>query len=137
MLQKGSKILIVDNSGAKDAVCIHVYGGYKRRYAYLGNKILVTVKKKKRIKLKGSKRKQTTKPKQNVKKGMVLKAVLLETKKGIVKYSDDILNFKRNTGVLLSDKQKFFGTRIFTPVPTLFRRTGFARLMFMARGRIR
>lgn len=137
MLQKGSKILIVDNSGAKNATCIHVYGGYQRRYAYLSNKILVTIKKNKRVKRKGSKIKQSIKPKAKIKKGMVLKAVLLETKKGIIKYNGDKLIFKRNTGVLLSEKQKFFGTRLFTPVPTFFRKTGYARLMFMARGRIR
>lgn len=137
MLQKRSKVLIVDNSGAKTGYCIHVYQGHRRRYAYIGNQVLLAIKSIKRIKSKGTKKKQTQKPKTQVKKGMVFKAVLLETKNGIKKLSGDTTTFTRSTAVLLSEKKKFLATRLFTPVPTVFRKTKYARLMFMAHGYIR
>lgn len=137
MLQKGSKVLIIDNSGAKFGLCIHVYEGYKRRYANIKSKILLTIKEIKHVKAKGTKKRQTLKPRLKLKKGMVLKGIVVETKIGIKKYSGDKTIFTRNTAVLLSEKKKFLGTRLFTPVSVIFRKTKYSRLMFMGRGFIR
>jgi len=126
MIQVGTELKVVDNSGAKIVYCIKVLNGFQRRYAKLGDVILVSVKQLR------SKRKAFSK----VKKGEIYKALILSTKKLTNhKYGDAILFFE-NSVVLLNKQNKLIGTRIFGGMYKYFRYTKYLKFLFLAKGLI-
>jgi large subunit ribosomal protein L14 len=102
MIQQESRLTVADNSGAKEVLCIRVLGGTARRYASVGDKIVVTVK--------------SALPASEVKKGTVSKAVIVRTKKEIRRADGSYIRFDDNACVLLSGTDEIRGTRIFGPV---------------------
>ena len=102
MIQQESRLSVADNSGAKEVLCIRVLGGTGRRYASVGDKIVVTVK--------------NALPASEVKKGTVSKAVVVRTKKEIRRADGSYIRFDDNACVLLTNQDEIRGTRIFGPV---------------------
>jgi large subunit ribosomal protein L14 len=125
MLQKNSTLAIIDNSGAKFGRCIHIYNGYRKRYARMGDMVLLSLTKVKPGKKIG---------KTELKKGMVFKGVVVRTKVSIKYNSNKRILFKQNGAVLISAKNKFAGLRIFGPVLHEFRYTKYLRLTSIAAG---
>jgi len=103
MIQQESRLAVADNSGAKEVLCIRVLGGTGKRYASVGDKIVVTVK--------------SAMPSGEAKKGMVSKAVVVRTKKEIRRTDGSYIRFDDNAVVLLNNLDEIRGTRIFGPVP--------------------
>ena len=102
MIQQESRLTVTDNSGAREALCIRVLGGTHRRYASVGDTIVVTVK--------------SVTPSSDMKKGTVSKAVIVRTKKEIRREDGSYIRFDDNACVLLSPSGELRGTRIFGPV---------------------
>ncbi len=102
MIQQESRLLVADNSGAKEVLCIRVLGGTGKRYAGIGDKIVVTVK--------------SALPSSDVKKGTVTKAVIVRTKKELRRGDGSYIRFDDNACVLLNNQGEIRGTRIFGPV---------------------
>lgn len=102
MIQQESRLSVADNSGAKEVLCIRVLGGTGRRYASIGDKIVVTVK--------------SATPSGDIKKGTVTKAVVVRTKKEIRRPDGSYIRFDDNACVLLNAAGEIRGTRIFGPV---------------------
>ena len=102
MIQQESRLLVADNSGAKEVLCIRVLGGTGRRYARIGDKIVVTVK--------------SAMPSGEIKKGTVTKAVVVRTKKELRRPDGSYIRFDDNACVLLNNQGEIRGTRIFGPV---------------------
>jgi large subunit ribosomal protein L14 len=102
MIQQESRLTVADNSGAKEVLCIRVLGGTAKRYATVGDKIVVTVK--------------SSLPASEVKKGTVSKAVVVRTKKEIRRTDGSYIRFDDNACVLLNNQDEIRGTRIFGPV---------------------
>jgi large subunit ribosomal protein L14 len=102
MIQQESKMSVADNSGAKEVLCIRVLGGTKKRYASIGDKVVVTVK--------------NALPSGEVKKGTVSMAVVVRTKKEVRRSDGSYIRFDDNACVLLTNAEELRGTRIFGPV---------------------
>ena len=102
MVQQESRLSVADNSGAKEVLCIRVLGGTKKRYASIGDKIIVTVK--------------SAIPSGEIKKGTVSKAVVVRTRKEIRRPDGSYIRFDDNAVVLLNNVEELRGTRIFGPV---------------------
>jgi large subunit ribosomal protein L14 len=102
MIQAESRLLVADNSGAKEVLCIRVLGGTGRRYASLGDIIVVAIK--------------STIPSSEIKKGTVSKAVIVRTKKEIRRADGSYIRFDDNACVLLNNAGELRGSRIFGPV---------------------
>jgi len=109
---------VCDNSGAKEALCIRVLGGTKRRYASIGDKIVVTVK--------------SATPNGNVKKGTVSKAVVVRTRKEVRRPDGSYIRFDDNACVLLNEADELKGTRIFGPVARELRDKSFMKIVSLA-----
>lgn len=124
MIQSGSYINIVDNSGGKTACCIKVIKGFRKRYAKMGDLIVVTVKSLR------SKRKATSK----VKKGEIHNALVVRTKNSIKGFSHDSISFFENSVILLNKQKKALGTRIFGPLLKNFRFTKFLKILTLCNG---
>ena len=124
MIQIGTSLNVIDNSGAKKAYCIKVIKGFKKRYAFLGDIILVAIKTIRK------RRKAFSK----VKKGELYKALIVRTKKkNFYKYNDQF-SFHENAVILFNKQNKFLGTRVFGSLPKTFRYTKYMRLLFMSGG---
>ncbi len=117
MIQQESRLKVADNSGAKEVLCIKVLGGSKRRYAYVGDKIVVTVK--------------STTP-TGIKKGTVTKAVVVRTKKEIRRSDGSYIKFDENAVVLLNEGGDPRGTRIFGPVARELRGEDYMKIVSLA-----
>jgi large subunit ribosomal protein L14 len=117
MIQQESRLKVADNSGAKEVLCIRVLGGTKRRYASIGDQIVVTVK--------------STSP-GGVKKGTVSKAVVVRTKKEIRRKDGSYIRFDDNAVVLLNNADEPRGTRIFGPVARELRERDYMRIVSLA-----
>ncbi|TCN73084.1 50S ribosomal protein L14 [Acetobacteroides hydrogenigenes] len=102
MIQQESRLSVADNSGAKEVLCIRVLGGTGKRYAGIGDKIVVTVK--------------SAMPSGDIKKGTVSKAIVVRTKKEIRRQDGSYIRFDDNAVVLLNNQGEMRGTRIFGPV---------------------
>ena len=102
MIQQESRLTVADNSGAKEVLCIRVLGGTRKRYATIGDKIVVSVK--------------SATPSGDIKKGTVSKAVVVRTKKEIRRANGSYIRFDDNDVVLLNNQGEMRGTRIFGPV---------------------
>jgi large subunit ribosomal protein L14 len=109
MIQQESRLSVADNSGAKEAMCIRVLGGTGRRYAGVGDVIVVTVK--------------DTVPASDLKKGTVTKAVIVRTKKEVRRADGSYIRFDDNACVLLNNAGEIRGSRIFGPVARELRAT--------------
>ena len=117
MIQMQTMLDVADNSGARQVMCFKVLGGSKRRYAYVGDVIKVTVK--------------DAIPRGKVKKGEVYDAVVVRTRHGVRRSDGSIIRFDSNAAVLLDTKQEPIGTRIFGPV-TRELREKFMRIISLA-----
>ena len=118
MVQQESRLAVADNSGAKEVLCIRVLGGTGRRYASLGDKIVVTVK--------------HAIPSGNIKKGTVTKAVVVRTKKEVRRADGSYIRFDDNACVLLTATEELRGTRIFGPVARELREKKFMKRVSFA-----
>ncbi len=118
MIQQESRLKVADNSGAKEVLCIRVLGGSKRRYARVGDQIVVTVK--------------TAIPGGNVKKGEVSRAVVVRTTKEYRRSDGSYIRFDENAAVLLNPQGEPRGTRIFGPVARELREKQFMRIVSLA-----
>ncbi len=118
MVQQESRLAVADNSGAKEVLCIRVLGGTKRRYASIGDQIVVSVK--------------NAIPSGNVKKGTVTKAVVVRTRKEVRRNDGSYIRFDDNAVVLLNDNGEMVGTRIFGPVARELREHGYMKIVSLA-----
>ncbi len=118
MIQQESRLKVADNSGAKEVLCIRVLGGTGRRYASVGDKIVVTVK--------------DALPSGGVKKGTVSKAVIVRTKKEVRRPDGSYIRFDDNSCVLLNNSDEPRGTRIFGPVARELREKQFMKIVSLA-----
>jgi len=117
MVQQESRLAVADNSGAKEVLCIRVLGGTKKRYATVGDKIVVSVK--------------SVIPSSGVKKGTVAKAVVVRTKKQVRRQDGSYISFDDNAVVLLNAAGEIRGTRIFGPVARELR-DGYMKIVSLA-----
>jgi large subunit ribosomal protein L14 len=134
MIQKGTKLVILDNCGGRIGRCIHVYGGYRKRYAKIGTMVAVAVQNLRRTR---GTRKTSAKLKLKIGTGSVAKALIIETRSGMKNFVGDSISFHRNACVLLTENDKIAGTRVYTSVLNTFRQTRYTRLLFMADGVVR
>jgi large subunit ribosomal protein L14 len=118
MIQQETRLTVADNSGAKEALCIRVLGGSGRRYASVGDKIIVTVK--------------SALPSSEVKKGTVSKAVVVRTSKEVRRADGSYIRFDDNAVVLLSATDELRGTRIFGPVARELREKQYMKIVSLA-----
>ncbi|MBU0513247.1 MAG: 50S ribosomal protein L14 [Proteobacteria bacterium] len=118
MIQSETRLVAADNSGAKELYCIKVLGGSRRRYASVGDIIVVSVKEA----IPGSK----------VKKGDVLKAVIVRTKKEVGRADGSYIRFDDNSAVLINNAREPIGTRIFGPVARELRAKNFMKIVSLA-----
>jgi len=118
MLQQESIVNIADNSGGKKALCIRVLGGTKKRYASLGDKIIVTVK--------------SVISSSNLKKGTVLPAVVVRTKKNVRRRDGSYIKFEDNAIVLLTPNNEPKGTRVFGPIAREVKDKKFTKIASLA-----
>jgi large subunit ribosomal protein L14 len=118
VIQSESRLRVADNSGAKEVLCIRVLGGSKRRYASIGDIIVATVK-------------EAT-PGGVVKKGEVVKAVVVRTKYGVSRTDGSLIRFDDNAVVILDDNHNPRGTRIFGPVAREIREKNFMKIVSLA-----
>ena len=118
MIQTQSYLEVADNSGARRVMCIKVLGGSKRRYARVGDLIKVTVKE--------------AIPRGKVKKGQVITAVVVRTKKGVRRPDGSLVKFDENAAVLLNAQDAPIGTRIFGPVTRELRGEKFMKIISLA-----
>ncbi|HKL08030.1 MAG TPA: 50S ribosomal protein L14 [Bacteroidales bacterium] len=103
MIQQESRLTVADNSGAKEVLCVRVLGGTRKRYASIGDQIVVTVK--------------SALPSGEIKKGTVSKAVVVRTRKEVRRPDGSYIRFDNNAVVLLNNVGEIRGTRIFGPIP--------------------
>lgn len=118
MIQTETVLNVADNSGAKKVLCIRVLGGTRRRYARIGDVIVVTVKE--------------AIPHSKVKKGDVLRAVIVRTTKEFKRMDDTTVRFDDNSAVLLAGSGEPIGTRIFGPVARELRNKGYMKIVSLA-----
>jgi len=118
MIQKYTRLKVADNSGARQIMCIQVLGGTRRRYAHVGDIIVAAVKQ--------------AQPGAAVKKGEVVKAVVVRTAKGWQREDGSSIRFDDNAAVLLADKENPRGTRIFGPVARELRERKFMKIISLA-----
>jgi large subunit ribosomal protein L14 len=118
MIQTETVLNVADNSGAKKVLCIKVLGGSKRRYAHIGDVIVVAV--------------QEAIPNAKVSKGDVLKAVVVRTAKELRRYDATTVKFDDNSAVLISANGEPIGTRIFGPVARELRAKGYMKIVSLA-----
>ncbi len=118
MIQAQTRLGVADNSGAKELMCIKVLGGSKRRYANIGDVIVCSVKQ--------------AQPGGSVKKGDVVRAVVVRTKKGVRRPDGSYIRFDENAAVILKDEKEPRGTRIFGPVARELREKEFMKIISLA-----
>ncbi len=118
MVQQESRLAVADNSGAKEVLVIRVLGGTKKRYAGVGDKVIVTIK--------------SAIPSGNVKKGTVSKAVVVRTKKHIRRADGTYIKFDDNAVVLLNASEEMRGSRIFGPVARELREKQYMKIVSLA-----
>ena len=118
MIQQESRVKVSDNSGAKEILCIRVLGGTKRRYASVGDKIVGTVK--------------HAMPSGNIKKGQVVKAVIVRTRKEVRRPDGSYIRFGDNACVIIDENGQMKGTRVFGPVAIELRDNDFMKVVSLA-----
>jgi len=118
MIQQETRLVVADNSGAKEILCIRVLGGTRRRYAHVGDVIVATVKQ--------------ANPSGQVKKKSVVKAVVVRTRNQIRRPDGSTICFDDNAAVIIGEDKLPKGTRIFGPVPRELRDMGYAKIISLA-----
>lgn len=118
MIQQESRLVVCDNSGAKEILCIRVLGGTRRRYARVGDIIVATVK--------------DANPQGTVKKKTVIKAVVVRTTEKIRRKDGSTIKFDDNAAVVIGDDKQPRATRIFGPVPRELRDLGYSKIVSLA-----
>jgi len=118
MIQMESTLDVADNSGARQVLCIKVLGGAKRRYAHVGDTIVVSVR--------------DAIPRGRVKKGEILKAVVVRTRKDIRRPDGSVIRFDSNAAVLVNAQMEPIGTRIFGPVTRELRAKNLMKIVSLA-----
>lgn len=118
MIQTQTKLIVADNTGAKSIMCIKVLGGTKKRYATLGDTVVITVK--------------SAIPNGMVKKGQVVKAIIVRVKKERARKDGSYIRFDENAAVLVDDSDEPIGTRIFGPVARELREKNHMKIISMA-----
>ena len=118
MIQQESRLKVADNSGAREVLCIRVLGGTKKRYASVGDKIVASVK--------------NATPSGNVKKGQVVKAVVVRAKKEIRRSDGSYIRFSDNACVIIDENNQMKGTRVFGPVARELRENDFMKVVSLA-----
>ncbi|QQS64825.1 50S ribosomal protein L14 [Candidatus Saccharibacteria bacterium] len=118
MIQQESRLVVCDNSGAKEILCIRVLGGTRRRYARVGDIIVATVKQ--------------ANPSGNVKKKSVVKAVVVRSRRELKRADGSTIRFDDNAAVIIGDDKLPKGTRIFGPIPRELRDLGYAKIISLA-----
>ena len=118
MIQQESRLVVADNSGAKELLCIRVLGGSTRRYANVGDVIVATVK--------------DATPGGVVKKGEVVRAVVVRTKKGVSRPDGSYIKFDENAAVIIREDKNPRGTRIFGPVARELREKQYMKILSLA-----
>jgi len=118
MIQQESRLVVCDNSGAKEILCIRVLGGTRRRYAKVGDVIVATVKQ--------------ASPNGQVKKKSVVRAVVVRTRNQIRRKDGSTIKFDDNAAVIIGDDKQPRATRIFGPVPRELRDQGYAKIISLA-----
>ena len=118
MIQQESRLTVADNSGAKEVLCIRVLGGAGRRYATVGDIIVVAVK--------------STIPSSDVKKGAVSKAVIVRTSKGLRRADGSHIRFDENAAVIIDNQKQPKGTRVFGPIARELRDRGYMKIISLA-----
>ncbi len=118
MIQPFTRLKVADNSGAKEIMCIKVLGGSKRRYATVGDIVVASVKK--------------ALPNGKIKKGQVIKAVIVRTKKEVQRENGSLIRFDDNAAVVIDAKKEPVGTRIFGPIAREVRYEGFQKITSLA-----
>jgi large subunit ribosomal protein L14 len=118
MIQSESRLRVADNSGAKELLCIKVLGGSRKRYANVGDIIIATVK--------------DATPGGVVKKGDVVKAVVVRTTRGVKRMDGSVIKFDENAAVIIRDDKQPRGTRIFGPVARELREKDFMKIISLA-----
>ncbi|MCX7338708.1 MAG: 50S ribosomal protein L14 [Alphaproteobacteria bacterium] len=118
MIQVESRLEVADNSGAKEVLCIKVLGGAKRRYASVGDVIVVSVK--------------DAVPRGKVKKGEVLRAVVVRTKQAVKRIDGSLIAFDTNAAVMINKQGEPIGSRIFGPVTRELRSAGYMKIISLA-----
>lgn len=118
MIQAQTRLDVADNSGARSVMCIKVLGGTRRRYATIGDVIVVTVK--------------DASPNSKVKKGDVMKAVIVRTAKEVNRKDGSYIRFDKNSAVLINNQNEPVGTRIFGPVARELRSKNFMKIISLA-----
>ena len=118
MIQMQTDLDVADNSGARRVMCIKVLGGSKRKYARVGDMIVVSVKE--------------AMPRGRVKKGDIMKAVIVRTAKDIMRGDGSVIRFDRNAAVLVNNNREPVGTRIFGPVPRELRARNHMKIVSLA-----
>jgi len=118
MIQQETRLVVCDNSGAKEILCIRVLGGTRRRYARVGDVIVATVKE--------------ASPTGTVKKKSVVKAVVVRTQKEITRKDGSTIKFDDNAAVIVGDDKQPRATRIFGPVPRELRDQGYSKIISLA-----
>lgn len=118
MIQQESRLIVADNSGAKEILCIRVLGGTRRRYARVGDTIVATVK--------------SASPTGTVKKKSVVKAVVVRTRNKILRKDGSTICFDDNAAVIVGDDKQPRATRVFGPIPRELRDQGYAKIVSLA-----
>jgi large subunit ribosomal protein L14 len=118
MIQQETRLIVCDNSGAKEILCIRVLGGTRRRYAGVGDIIVATVKQ--------------ANPSGAVKRKTVVKAVVVRTRNQVRRKDGSTIRFDDNAAVIISDDKQLRGTRIFGPVPRELRDMGYSKIVSLA-----
>ncbi|MBN8541921.1 MAG: 50S ribosomal protein L14 [Deltaproteobacteria bacterium] len=118
MIQMQTRLRVADNSGAKEVMCIKVLGGSQRRYASVGDIIVVSIKE--------------SMPQSKVKKGDVAKAVVVRTKRKVRRADGTFIRFDDNSAVLINNQKEPIGTRIFGPVARELRAKQFVKIVSLA-----
>ncbi len=118
MIREQSRLFVADNSGAKEVECIRVLGGSRKKYASVGDIVVVTVK--------------AATPDRRVKKGDVCKAVVVRSSKGVQRDDGSEIRFDNNAAVLVNNNKEPVGTRIFGPVVRELRAKGFMKIVSLA-----
>ena len=124
MIQVGTMLNVIDNSGARKVQCLKVFGGNKRRYAYIGDRILVSVKR-----LRAKRRAFS-----RVKKGELYMALVVRTKVKLKHLNFDNISFLNNSAILLSKQNKLVGTRVFGAMPKNFRTKSLMKFISLSAG---
>ena len=118
MIQQESRLKVADNTGAKELLTIRVRGGSRRRYAAVGDEITATVK--------------SASPTGTVKKGDIVRAVIVRTKRSVRRVDGSYIRFDENAAVIVDENRNPRGTRIFGPVARELRERGYMRIVSLA-----